>query len=480
MADNNDPQSPTAGYAASTHGWDTVFAISAGDVNRAIVDKKTSPSSFACADDLYSVTADFGDWQIAQGGDGKNIRLSIPMSDIQLTVLSSGKVIPIPSATTIAEIELACLPHTDTDQIEVAGTNGTAVALKAKTTSDDPTVPVFMVIETTVPEPGSVHEMTLAVVGQLLQEWGNANLAEFNHVFSVVILNDTEDSGQWQFVMPSYVSYAYLDNGGSVDSSLFGVLCMTGGRDGSANNSQIAFNAIPEGSVAGFLISQTRTLYDLVRPAIKLAYPGLTDDNFLMDAAAEKLYLQDGVTIDMPPAVDKSGTYYPKLKALTVSCEGSLFTLVSYTETEIGPGITATCSTIHYYTLELIDTSDGQTLGFKSFQDPSVVHGTHQSEGAILTELLIALAATVALIVLTILTDGAALIIGGLVIGLLMGADQILPPLIEKVNGDDSPSLDLLRVNAIDPIRWPNSKEFKLDYGMLNVSLQLGGNPGFV
>ena len=91
-----------------------------------------------------------------------------------------------------------------------------------------------------------------------------------------------------------------------------------------------------------------------------------------------------------------------------------------------------------------------------------------------------AVIAAVALIVLTVLTDGAALIIGGLVIGLLLGADQILPPLIEKVNGDDSPSLDLLRVNAIDPIKWPNSQAFKLDYGMLNVSLQLGGNPGFV
>lgn len=480
MADNNDPPPPTAGYAASTHGWDTAFAISAGDVNRAIVDKKTSPTGFAYADDSYKVTADFGHWQIAQGGDGKSIRLSIPMSNIQLTVLSSGKVIAIPSATTIAEIELACLPHTDTDQIEVVGSSGTAVALKAKTTSDDPDVPVFTVVETTVPEPGSVNEMTLAVVGQTLQEWGNANLAEFNHVFSVVILNDMEDSGQWQFVMPSYVSYAYLDNGGSVDSSLFGVLCMTGGRDGSANNSQIAYNAIPAGSVAGFLISQERTLYDLVRPAIKLAYPGLTDDNFLMDEAAEKLYLKDGVTVDLPSAVHEGGTYYPKLKSLTVSCEGSLFTLASYTETDIGLGITATCSTIHYYTLELTDGGNGQTLGFKSFQEPSVVNNTRQSEGATITEMIIAIAAAVALAVLTVLTDGAALIIGGLVIGLLLGADQILPPLIEKVNGDDSPSLDLLRVNAIDPIKWPNSQAFKLDYGMLNVSLQLGGNPGFV
>ena len=86
----------------------------------------------------------------------------------------------------------------------------------------------------------------------------------------------------------------------------------------------------------------------------------------------------------------------------------------------------------------------------------------------------------VVLIILTILTDGAALIVGGLAIGLLLGADQIVPPLIEQVNKDDSPAIDLLQVNAVDPITWPNSKVFQLKYGQLNMSLQLGGDPGFL
>lgn len=471
-----DLKQPTDGYTTSTHGWDTVFAIPAGDVNKAIVDKKSSPLNFSYDDGTVKITSDFGDWQITQGGDGKNIRLQIPMRNIKLTVDSTKKVIDIQTATAITEIELEYLPHTDAD---LADTNGQPMALKPKLKSDVPTAPVFDVIELMVPDSEKVDIVVKAMVQQVLQEWGNANLSEFNHVFSVVNLNRMVDKG-WEFVTPTYTSYAYLDNGGSVDTSLFGVLCMTGGRGGSKNNAQVAFNAIPKGSVAGFLISQARTLHDLVRPAIMQTYSGLTDENFLMDDGQQSLYLKDGIFIDLKPVDHNGSTYYPKLTQLTVKSNGSLFTLNSVTNTEVAAGITATCTTTHYYTLELSSSNKGQTLGFKSYQNPVIVHSIHQSKGSHTTQLIIEIVAAIALIILGILTDGAALIVGGLVIGLLLGADQIVPALIEKVNKDDSPALDLLQVNSVDPITWPDSKDFKLTYGMLNMSLQLGGNPQFI
>jgi hypothetical protein len=56
----------------------------------------------------------------------------------------------------------------------------------------------------------------------------------------------------------------------------------------------------------------------------------------------------------------------------------------------------------------------------------------------------------------------------------------MVPALIEKLNQDDSPSIDLLLVNAVDPITWTGSDVFRLDYASLNASLQLGGDPSFV
>jgi len=107
------------------------------------------------------------------------------------------------------------------------------------------------------------------------------------------------------------------------------------------------------------------------------------------------------------------------------------------------------------------------------------VHSIYQEPGSVLTQIIISLVALVALAILTILAAGAALIVGGLVIGLIMGATQITPALIEKLDGDDSPSIDLLLANAVAPIVWTASSDFNLGYASLNASLQLGGDPVF-
>ena len=132
-------------------------------------------------------------------------------------------------------------------------------------------------------------------------------------------------------------------------------------------------------------------------------------------------------------------------------------------------------------TMGALGTSDArQTLVFQEAQTPDIVHDIHQSPGSQLTQLIIEIVGTVALALLTVLTDGAALVVGGLVAGLLLGADQIVPAVIQKVNHDDSPDVDLLLVNAVGPIRWSDSRDFQLSSASLNMSLQLGGSPNFV
>ena len=476
MTSNSTPQDC---YTVSTHGWDTAFVIPISDVNKAIIDKKSSPLNFQYSDSTASLSGNFGDWQITQGGDGKNIRFSIPMMDIVLEYLATKKKVTVNSGIAIVEIELEYLPHEDSSDDGTKSTgNGKPMALKPQLTSDQPPAPVFFVValELTPPPSGIV---TQAVIQSVFQEWGNANLGQFNHIFAVVDLNRLVDQGQWGFVTPNYTSYAYLD-GKTLDDSLFSVLSMTGDRTGTDLNEQVAFNAIPSDSIAGFLISQARTLYDLVRPAVMQAYSGLTDSNFLMNASQETLYLTDDTSVSLKPVSHNGSTYYPKLTNLSLQSNGSLFTLNSHTTTEIVAGITAECQATHWYTLQLGTSSKGQTLTFTEFQSPNIVHSISQSPGSHLTQIIIDIVLAVVLIILTILTDGAALIVGGLAIGLLLGADQIVPPLIEQVNKDDSPAIDLLQVNAVDPITWPNSKVFQLKYGQLNMSLQLGGDPGFL
>jgi hypothetical protein len=458
--------------AVYTYGWDTAFAIPVPEVNQAIVDHGSSPPDFAITESTFTVTGTFGDWQVCQGGDGKAVRMMWPLSQVVLTYTQTGKQLTFDEGHAVVEVELHYIPHTGAEK----SVTGDPQALVVNATASSPSVPPLSIIDVQLtPAPGTVSG---ALVSTALLDWGTAHLADFAHVFAVVDLNPMVDQGQWGFVTPNYTSYAYLD-GDSPQDSVLAVLCMTGTRSGEALPEQVSQAAIPSGSVAGFVVSQARMLSDLVRPAIMMTYPGLTDGNFLLNSDATELYLTEGTSIALAPVEQDGNSYQPYLTNLTVTSEGSTLILNSYTSTEVAAGITATCDSTQWYTITLGSSSNGQTLTFTATQQPAIVHGIHQSPGSILTQLIIMLVGSLALALLAVLTDGAALVVGGLVIGLIMGASQIAPPLIEKLNGADSPSIDLLLTNAVDPITWAASSAFKLDYACLNVSFQLGGDPLF-
>lgn len=457
------------GTAVYTYGWDTAFAVPVPQVNQAIANHGSSPSGFEVREPTYTVTGDFGAWQICPGGDGRALRMTWPLHNTVLTY-TGGKQFAF-DGHVVVEVELHYVPH---GELGPHGSRPVALVVNPDAPSPEDAPLSIVNIELT-PAPGTV---TKSLVRAALKTWGAANLAEFAHVFAVVDLNRMIDKGQWAFVTPHYTDYAYLE-GGTPETSLLAVLTMTGERTGEHLTEQVSAAAIPPGSRAGFLVSAERTLHDLVRPAMKLAYPGLTDANFLLNDDGSELYLTEGTSVGLAPVEHNGSTYHPKLTGLTVQSIGQILELTSHTETEVAAGITATCQATHWYKVTLGTSDSGQTLTFAESQAPSIVHAINPSEGSVATQLVIMIVAAIALLILTVLTDGAALIVGGLVIGLVMGADQIVPALIEKLDQDDSPSIDLLVVNALDPISWTGAEAFRLDYASLNASLQLGGDPVF-
>ena len=465
----------TDGKAVYTFGWDTSFGIPVPDANKAIVDKKSSPKKFSYGESSFSLTSDFGNWQICEGGSGKNIRFTIPLSNIVLTYTSNNNVVKCDSGTAVMEVNMHYVPHNETAAGD--GVKSNPKALIVKSTSDSESEPAAILVSLELSKDlGTVSE---AIIQEGLKNWLNENLEEFNHIFSVVDLDRMIDQGQWGFVTPNYTSYAFLD-GKTLDDSILGVLTMTGDRNGDDLANQVSNDIIPEKSKAGFLVSQKRTLSDLVRPAIEQAYPGLNKDNFLLNDAGTKLYLKEGVSVNIQPVEHDGSTYQPVLKQLSVESDGQILTLQSYTETEIVAGITAQCTATNWYKIELGTSDKGQTLKFIEAQPADIVHNIHQSEGSIITQIIIAIVAAVALIILAIVTSGAALIVGGLIAGLILGADMIVPDVIKAVNTDTSPAIDLLLINAVSPIKWTDSSDFKLNYASLNVSMQLGGDPLFI
>lgn len=452
---------------APTYGWDTVSAIPVPQVNAAIIATASSPRGFdyepedGTSPELH---ATFGPWQVTQGGDGRNLRMSVPMPSLTVGATAIADVV-----ATI-EITLAELPHAEGPP----PARGSLRKLVARATTDDPiNDPVVVVVDVSAPQPLGLIQK--AVISAGFSAWANANLDEFTHIFTVVNIDEEVDSdAQWAFVTPSYVDYAYLD-GDSAATSTFAVLCMTGGRSGDTLTSQVSPNAIPAGTGGGYLVSAERYLTDLMMPALGHCYSGLTSEDVSVASDASSVNLNPGATVSLAPVEHDGSSYRPQLTRLDILVRGQTVQITSQTRTEVSPGITAITDATHWYHIALATRSDGsQTLRYVEAQPASIQHSTEQAPGIEILKWMLIAATAIGVIVAGVLTDGAAFVVAAVVIGALGGLAAATPDIIATANTDDSPSVDALVANTTSPITWPEVA-FHLTDARLNESLQLGG-----
>lgn len=461
------------GDAAYTFNWDTVFSTKVPDVNKAIVDLHSSPTSFSghYSDEIttFDGTAKFGNWQICQGGDGKLLHMNIPCTESSIQ-LEGQQPIPMGEVKFVIEIRLHYLPHTDSK----ATPNTHTMKLVAKTTSDDPSDPVVSIVDASFPtDSGIIAESCLQTV---FSQWINNNLDQFTHIFAVVDISNTISADeQWAFVHPSYTSYAFLSRD-KLEDCLFAVLTMSGGRTGENNAEQVSWTSITESNRAAYLVSQERVLMDLIRPAIAKCYNGLTEEMMELTSDKQSLQLKEGQKVQLQSVEYDGDTYDPIMDYLTITANPQELEISSRTMTDISPGITSECQATHYYAIKLMNQSDGkQTLGFKESQEAQIKHITHKSTGVLIGQILAGIITAVGVVIAGVLTDGAVFIVSAGCIGLVGGVAAGSPDIIAMCGTDDAPPIDALLINATDPIRWPTSNGFTLNWAGLNVSLQLEG-----
>lgn len=132
-----------------------------------------------------------------------------------------------------------------------------------------------------------------AVLPELMSEWFNANIGDFNYVFSVLNLSpQLSKSDKYQWIKPTSTSYAVTDNG-TLDNSVLGVLTMTQNRT-AASNHQVSNNAIPtgtgsNGANAGFLVNGTVFLRNMMLSGARAIFCDAQESDFTVT--------NDGLTI---------------------------------------------------------------------------------------------------------------------------------------------------------------------------------------
>jgi hypothetical protein len=481
--------SKTNGLKADTYGWDTVFAIRIDDVNASIKNKKTSPKSFSASTtdpqthNKVDVNGNFSDWQITTGGSGKLIHMSTPViSLIARGILADGTKAEFSfnEGNFEVQVELEFLPHNDPP----ANGSGTFHNLMVKHSGQTPGEQVVTFIDAygfgnSTDGSNTPFSAVQDDVESALQIWFNENLNDFEHVFATVNLNREADKGQFEWLLPTDVSYAYID-GDSLDNSILGVLCMTGGRSIEGLVQEVSPNAIPGGSRAGFLISPERFITEMLWPSMPIVYQGVTKDDFKLRSDSTGLILNNGeVTIQSMKDGD-GNPHETYLRNFEISTTNQILTIDATTRVTVSPGIEAFTHTVSSFDLILHNAENNkQTIFYEQVGTPVVEHWTEEGEGIKIIKIFEDIILFVAIIAVGVLTDGAGFVLAAIVLGTLGVVTSKIPDIIGAANTDDSPSVSLLTFNSVDPIQWSDQKDFKLDQVSLNCSIQLGGTPSF-
>ncbi|MHA6758311.1 TULIP family P47-like protein [Streptacidiphilus sp. PAMC 29251] len=463
----------------NTNGWDTVYVIPLPDVNNAIAVKKTSPTKWSgnIPASLFSpaiaATGTFGTWSLATGGSGSIVRMHIPFT----AALTAGTTnIQVNGGIAYVEVKLIYIP-----QAPSAGT--TPNNLKVRTTGGSPDDPVVTVSSVTYTAPSPVDPSLVNVLEQLLGQWFNANLQQFQHVFATVDLGVNEAAGDFAWLSPTETNYAYIDNT-DITKALLGVLSMTESRSDEGAVQEIAAGAIPPGARASFNMSLERFMSKMVLPSIPAEFPKAPKGTFVLGNNDTQIAATSSFNLD--PVKIAGVNYTPNVTSYTMTLTGSTLQTYIYVHTPISPGIDSYAEITYYTGMQLATKSDGtQSLTWVQLQSPLEhtwytvepwVQITEAVADVVLAVIGAVVGGVVPVIERTVVRVLVALLVGGVVSAVAAVLEQV-PQWIAGSVPDAVPSLNALVTGATGAMKWSDSTSFKLTEAVLNGGLQLGGNP---
>ncbi len=458
---------------ARTYGWDTVSAVRVPDMNRAIRDAGSSPREFKQSLNGMSVSARFDDWRVGNGGDGKILHLETPLENV--VVDYEGKKYELNRVDTIVSVQLHFLPHTPLKGAKAA--NGVVPhKLVVRTTVSDPEDTPAIVLDVQPSGQDSADIKVRAIIKLCLQEWLNSNLSSFTHIFATVNLHNMVTDAAFHWLQPTYVSYVFAASR-NPQMSIFAILCRTGDRNADALIEQISPSVIPPGATAGFLLSPTRMVTDMIAPSLPNVYKALKPKDLNIDEDTLEIAYAGSVFLEN---IEHDGKKYDAvLESLKIRLDEKEIVFEAQTSVNIGPGIDAICNTTaRYHVGMLINKGGAKSLGYTEAV-PTIQHNwTRKDKGAVFNEILLGILSAVEGLIGAALmfVPGAQAIGAGLLIAsVLTGGVLLTLKIIEAVGANDAPPIDLLVTNATQAITWANGTGFELTSAELNNSLQLGG-----
>lgn len=369
MSDSNTTSEPNINI--DLFGWDTSFGVSFDQVNKDIVQQKSSPQSFSKGEEGKdgSISGDWSDWSLTLNGDGKNINIKCPIKKGHYHALlpqNHGKSVDLGSnGENWFEVQVR-LEAFDSSQnwYDKTSTKGSGQTKDYKVkssggTSESPIVSIYGRSFDASQAPFNTldnSEAELAICEAAFKGYFTTNLDKFNNIFSTFILNAKADVGNFQWLKPTTTDYA-VETRDTMEKSIFSVLCMTENRP-APSSTEVTDPRLLESANASsvFAIAQKRFLEKWLKPGVALANAGtdlndyflysdtlITNNKPLVFKNRVENHRKEPTDLKVPQGNFKIGIFDTQV---TVRFDGASF--------EYDNGITCELNYVDYYKLSLL------------------------------------------------------------------------------------------------------------------------------
>jgi len=357
----------TTGVRANvdTFGYDTVFAIRVGKVNKALetaLAKKQIPDTFNIAKGgliPHKFSGSFDAWKINGGGSGDLVNMAIPFKN---AVFKAGDYdIDFSGVSMIVQIKLTLLNSPQQPSNPKEG-------VKKHLVMDlSPSVVTYLRLEgidkVKLPDDKDTRDQLLDVVGSGLRNWVVENAEKITYIFSKIQLNKDLSEKGFEWLTPTSTTYAYTDTIGdtSKENGVIGLLNLTKNKDGSRLAQQISPNSIPDGKDAAFLISRDMVLTQILLPALPHAFKGVSESDFEFNPKMHKIRAKKAME-GKKVKDDKGKEYTPSITSFEVTFISGGIQIDTKAEWTISWGITGHVITTTIYQFNLDEKTQQLTL----------------------------------------------------------------------------------------------------------------------
>jgi hypothetical protein len=464
---------------ATTLGWDTVNAIRIAQVNRTLNAFPPPPDFSYSIQPGWTISGAFGKWSLVRGGSGSIIFLRTPLNSSRMTFPGQADLAFVDGWATI-QIKLQYLPQVpvkDGARLTVPENGEPNFLLRdAEDRSEDDPAVVLQAVSFGKTKPNTLMD---ALYRQAIVEYFKANLDVFVYVFTLVNINARASEGAFQWLKPTYTSYAYF-NGPDDETSFFGVLNMTDGRSSTGLTNQMPPGAVPQDGNAAVLISNERFLQKMVLPGLPKAFTKASASDFTLANNNTTIKTSKDVTMD---DIEINGiSYTPTLKDFLFQIIGDEIQIATVVQIDPMPGLHVIVATKSWYRVTVVTKTDGsKTLDFVEARKALVDSYYKKEDWLTITEIIISVITAIATlgagkILETAVRKIVAIVIIIIVGGLIAAIPTIIAAVVSGKAAEALPSLGKLVTEATGDIHWPEASGFDLVSAQLNGSLVLGGD----